>query len=395
MKICDLTQFYSPFSGGVKRYVHEKIAYIDNCSPSDEHILIVPGAKTETTRHDRSRIYSISSPLLSRTSRYRALLNLRAVEEILERERPDIIESSDPYQIAWKALASGRGLRIPVVGFYHSHFPEAYLRSAAKFFGKTATEAVMDFAVRYVSKLYNRFEATLVSSQTLAETLHDWGVNNVRVVELGVNLDVFNPAGNGVAETRQSLGIAADQKLLLYVGRLSKEKNIQVLFDAFDLLQRRRGRDFHLVVIGDGQQREKLQRLKARARDGVTWIRYCADSTELARYYRAADLFVHPGVQETFGLVALESQACGTPVVGIRGSDMDRIIFHEQECWAHENSGEALADAIEASAARQLPILESNTAAAAGSAYSWERVFEQLFCIYREVCAKYKKHGQE
>src|SRR5438552_761134 len=135
MKICDLTQFYSPLSGGVKRYVHEKIAYIDKHSRGDEHVLIVPGPKTELTTKERSRIYSVRSPLVSRTSRYRALLNLRAVEEILERERPDIIESSDPYQIAWKAIASGNALRIPVVAFYHSHFPEAYLRSAARFLG--------------------------------------------------------------------------------------------------------------------------------------------------------------------------------------------------------------------------------------------------------------------
>ena len=87
MKICDLTQFYSPLSGGVKRYVHEKIRYIQR-STDDEHVLIIPGPKTEMIEAERSRIYSIRSPLLSRTSRYRALLNLRAIEEIMEREQP-------------------------------------------------------------------------------------------------------------------------------------------------------------------------------------------------------------------------------------------------------------------------------------------------------------------
>ena len=135
MKICDLTQFYSPFSGGVKRYLHEKIAYIKNCSPEDEHVLIVPGPKTEVRTNPQSRLYSIHSPLVSRSSRYRALVNLRAVEEILERERPDLIESSDPYQIGWKAIAAGRALKVPVVGFYHSHFPEAYLKGTARFLG--------------------------------------------------------------------------------------------------------------------------------------------------------------------------------------------------------------------------------------------------------------------
>ena len=126
LKICDLTQFYSPLSGGVKRYVHEKINYIQNAT-DDEHVADHSRTENRSDRGERSRIYSIHSPLLSRTSRYRALLNLRAVEQILERERPDLIESGDPYQVAWKAIASGRALRIPAIGFYHSHFPEAYL----------------------------------------------------------------------------------------------------------------------------------------------------------------------------------------------------------------------------------------------------------------------------
>src|SRR6202043_4193545 len=140
---------------------------------------------------------------------------------------------------------------------------------------------------------------------------------------------------------------------------------------SFGLLQERRPDDFHLLVIGDGPQRDQFRQLQART-GSVSWIRYCTDSAELARYYRGADLFVHPGVQETFGLVALESQACGTPVVGILGSDMDRIILHEQECWARENSAQALADAIEESTAGKLSALGSSAAEAAGTTYSWQ-----------------------
>jgi alpha-1,6-mannosyltransferase len=81
MKLCDLTQFYSPLSGGVKRYVHEKIRYIQS-TPNDEHVLVIPGARTERIEAERSRIYSIRSPLLSRTSRYRALLNLSQQENV-------------------------------------------------------------------------------------------------------------------------------------------------------------------------------------------------------------------------------------------------------------------------------------------------------------------------
>ncbi|HMJ06656.1 MAG TPA: glycosyltransferase, partial [Chthoniobacterales bacterium] len=293
MKICDLTQFYSPLSGGVKRYVHEKINYIQASPADDEHVLIIPDAKSGLTSDRRSRIYSIHSPLLSRTSRYRALLNLRAVEAIFEREQPDLIEVGDPYQTAWKAIASGEALRMPVIGFYHSHFPEAYLRSTQKFLGRTATEAMIDLARRYVCQLYNRFAATLVPSEQLAQVLRAWGVRNVRAVDLGVNTDVFSPLPDDRRETRTRLGIPSARTLLLYIGRLAPEKNVESLFAAFALLRQCRPGAFHLMVIGDGPQRNGIQRLQASAAD-VTWQPYCTDSAELAQFYRAADIFVHP-----------------------------------------------------------------------------------------------------
>jgi alpha-1,6-mannosyltransferase len=390
MKICDLTQFYSPLSGGVKRYVHEKIAYISSYSSDDAHVLIIPGPKTEVTINPRSRVYSIRSPLVSRSSRYRALLNLRAIEEILERERPDLIESSDPYQIGWKAIAAGRALRVPVVGFYHSHFPEAYLRGGTKFLGKRGTQRAMKLTRAYVRKLYNRFQATLVPSERLGDLLSEWGVRNVRAVRLGVDTTVFKPMPDDGPATRQSLGVGDGQTVLLYAGRLAREKNTQTLLRAFELLRQRDQNKFHLLVIGDGPQRNKVQKLQRRT-GNVSWISYCADSIDLARYYRAADLFVHPGVQETFGLVALESQACGTPVVGIRGSYMDGIICHDQKSWAQENSPEALAAAIHDFSAKKLSTLGRTAAGATERFYSWPRVFEELFCIYREVRANYRR----
>lgn len=390
MKLCDLTQFYSPLSGGVKRYVHEKTNYIREHT-NDEHVLIVPGDKTERTRDERTSVYSIRSPLISKTARYRALIDLRAVGEILERERPDIIESNDPYQVGWKAISFGQSARIPVVAFYHSHFPEAYLRGASKLLGARAGKSLMSAAQRYVRKMYNRFEATLVPSEPLAETLRDWGVTNTRLAPLGVNPTVFRPEPDH-SDATPGLAVHAGKTLLLYVGRLAPEKNTAALFEAFRILGDRRP-DFAFLVIGDGPQREQLHRL--REENGrVSWLQYCTDPLELARYYRAADLFVHPGTQETFGLVALESQACGTPVVGIRGSRLDGIILHDQEWWAERNDPEALADAIEQFSWRDLPALGRVAAERAAAEYAWPRVFERLFCIYREVCANYKALSQ-
>jgi alpha-1,6-mannosyltransferase len=388
LKICDLTQFYSPLSGGVKRYVHEKASYIRDHT-NDEHVLIVPGEKTEQSGNNRTRVYSIRSPLISRTAKYRALLDLRAMGEILDREKPDIIESSDPYQVGWKAIAFGKSAEIPVVAFYHSHFPEAYLRGASKLLGHRAGKALMSAARRYVRKMYNRFEATFVPSEPLKQVLEGWGVHNTQLVSLGVNTENFAPEPDDGAETRKALRVAPGEKVLLYVGRLAPEKNTSALFEAFRIVTTKRPREFRLVVIGDGPHREQLRALETETR-AVNWIQYCTDPLELARYYRAADLFVHPGTQETFGLVALESQACGTPVVGIRGSRLDGIILHDQEGWAAENNPKALADAIEQFSRRDLRLL-GDVAAKGAAECAWPRVFERLFCIYREVCSNYPR----
>lgn len=390
MKICDLTQFYSPVSGGVRRYVEQKVAYVRKERPDCRHILIVPGETTGVTGDSTARVYTIASPLISRTSRYRALLRLPMIEEILEREKPSLIESGDPYQVAWKAVASGRGLDIPVVGFYHSHFPEAYIRSVAKYFGPLAISVAEDVSRRYVHALYNHFERTFVPSPILAALLRAWEVERVESIDLGVDVEVFHPGPAEPVLTRAELGIPDGPRLLLYVGRLASEKNVRTLFDAVELLHRRDPGRYHLLCVGDGTLRPALLRTRD-ATGAVTWMQYCQDPARLAAIYRLADLFVHPGIQETFGLVTLESQASGTPVVGIRGSYMDRIIFSNQSQWAEENSAASLADAIEAKFGQDLVHIGLQASEAARSRYSWKSVFGRLFAIYEDVIANYSR----
>lgn len=389
MKICDLTQFYSPVSGGVRRYIEQKVAFVREQTDS-EHILIVPGIETQKKEEGRVRTYTIASPLISRTSRYRILTKLHLVAKILEQEKPDLIESGDPYQLAWKSVGCGNVLGIPVTGFYHSHFPEAYIRSVARYFGRSATKIAENLSRRYIRNLYNRFACTLVPAPALSRLLIDWGVKNVENIDLGVDVDTFAPREEEDSQLHYELGIPKETVLLLYVGRLAREKNVQVLLKAFDLLWNCFPQKYHLLVVGDGRLRGALLRLK-KTTHAVSWIHFCEDASRLAQIYRAADLFVHPSVHETFGLVALESQACGTPVVGIQGSYMDRIIFNNQMHWARENKFSALATAIEEMTQQDLRLVGLHASQQVRHKYAWKFVFERLFSIYREVIANYKR----
>ena len=184
----------------------------------------------------------------------------------------------------------------------------------------------------------------------------------------------------------------AERKLLLYVGRLAMEKNTHTLFAAYRQLAARAGPACiswsSAMASSAPSSSNSAPRCPAR---GAHLAPYCGDPRRLAQYYRAADLFVHPGVQETFGLVTLEAQACGTPVVGIRGSYMDRIIHCGLDAWATENSP-AGARRRHRRCARS-PAETSpprNSAAALPCVIPGREVFHRLFDLYRRVIAEYR-----
>ena len=389
MVICDLTQFYSPVSGGVKRYLMEKVAYLRRQRPECRHILVVPGPENSRRVEGLATVYEVKSPLLSKTSRYRLLVDYARVRAIVRQEQPDIIESGDPYQLAWQAVDLGKELGIPVVGFYHSHFPEAYLRTMEKYAGKLAARLFLLLARRYARRLYNNFAATMVASPALVQVLRDWGLRNLRQVDLGVNTAVFKPLVGSVEPLRQKLDSPLDRRVLLYVGRLAQEKNVRRLFEAWRLLQHTDPAEFHLVIVGDGIMRGEVEALRENF-PPVTWIPYCEESTALAEIYQAADILVHPGLQETFGLVTLEAQACATPVVGIRGSYMDRIIFNDQQHWADADTPQALAEAIRRLNALDLPALGRQASAVVLERYNWDAIFERILSIYQDAIRQHR-----
>lgn len=383
MKVCDVTQFFSPVGGGVRRYIQEKRRYVLN-QTDDEHLLVVPGERTETLREGRLTTCTIASPPINRTSRYRILFNLRQASEFILREHPDVIESGDPYHLAWRAIDLGEELRAPVFGFYHSHFPEAYLRTIFKYCGPWLRDVGMAYAQDYIVRLYNTFDYTLVPSEYLAELLEEWGVFNTRHVHLGIDTATFHPQGGGEsASLRASMGISTERKLLLYIGRLAGEKNTKTLIQAFRLLEREHPGRYSFLIVGDGQLRRHVAQFQEEIRH-AHWIAYCNESEKLAEYYRMADVFVHPGVCETFGLVSLESQACGTPVVGIHGSYMDANIFSGLHLWADRNTPGALAGAINRMTEADSCRIGEDASHLVRERYSWERVFGNLWECYRE-----------
>ena len=380
IKICDIVQFFSPMSGGVRRYVEEKVCYLLANTPH-QHCLVIPSHRNAVTRLERRSIYEIRSPRLIGSASYRILMNRKEILAAVDAERPDVIETGDPYRAAWIGLEAAKRMGIPVVAYYHSDYPRALGRTLKRFAGRQFGALIAPAIRSYLVRLYNRMSVTVVPSRHCYDALEAIGIARLELIPLGTNLDVFYPRDSRDRLFRE-LGLDSGMHLLLYVGRLAREKNIRSLFAMMDQLQGDERRH-HLLIVGDGEQRDEVEE-KAREVKWLTWLPFTDSRERLADLYAAADLFVHAGNRETFGLVSLEAQACGTRVLAVRGGGLDEGLRYEKRLvMADDASGAALAAAV-----RRIRDIEDADAdrqvrhAGIARHFSWESTFERLNALY-------------
>jgi len=386
LKICDIVQFYSALSGGVRRYIHEKIRYILEHTPH-EHCLIIPSHRNATIRKDRQTIYEIKSPKLIGSASYRVLLSKRRILQAADEYSPDILEVGDPYRAAWIGRAIAKYNRIPAVAFYHSDYPRALDRTLRKYLGKTIEGLISPGIEKYLNSLYTRMDATIVSSPRYADTLNELGINNTHTIALGTNLDVFYPRPSRERILKE-LALPSNSRLLLFVGRLAREKNIRALFDLMRELKNE-PQPHHLLLVGDGEWREEV-RFKAKEEDNIHWLNFCESPERLADLYSASDVFVHAGTCETFGLVSLEAQACGTRVLAVEGGGLEASLRAETTpVMANAATGPALAEAI-----RKINTLNEGEPhrqqrrQAMEEHFSWNTTFRQITHLYESLCSQ-------
>jgi alpha-1,6-mannosyltransferase len=375
MHVVDATLFFSPTSGGVKRYLLAKHEWMREHT-SWRHSLVVPGDQSTCSPGD---ISMISGGRVPGAFNYRLPLNPLRWSRAIEALEPDLIEVGDAFHPAWAAarVAGRRG--IPLIAFYHSNFPQLA--------GRRLGPAVQKFIEWYVRFTYERCEMVLAPSRYMCDYLHSIGVKHATCQPLGVDVETFHPSRRG-RDLAGELGLAPNTRLLVFAGRFSAEKNIPVLTEAFRLL----GDPYHLLLIGSDESRRV---------GNVTRIPYCRDNHQLASYLASADAFVHAGMHETFGLVALEAMACGRPVVGMRAGALPELIPAEAGVLAEPHDDPVTAGANFAAAVRALYERELETMGAFArqhveAHYSWTRALQSLMTRYQAaICARRLPLGAE
>ncbi len=215
----------------------------------------------------------------------------------------DCILTATPGPVGLAGLAIARILKIPCHGTYHTAFPQ-YVRMF------TEDPAMEDAAWRYMRWFYGQMDAIYAPSRSTARDLAERGIDADRIVvhPRGVDTERFHPESRG--RFFEDMGLRCQFKIL-YVGRVSREKSLDVLAEAFRTIHAHRP-DARLVVVGDGPYMEEM---RAQTADlPVVYTGYLRGE-DLVNAYAGADLFVFPSATDTFGNVVLEAQASGLPVV--------------------------------------------------------------------------------
>lgn len=357
--LLDATMFWNP-SGGVRRYI---------------------GAKRRWTRQHTNWRHTVATPLpdLPASLRvpslalpgsagaYRLPWRRAATARVLQKAAPDLIESADPYRLAWATLDAAQALQIPSVAFCHSNLEQLARLSA----GRPLRDVAARAARRYALHLYGEFDLVLAPSAAMVANLRDWGVGRAQHQPLGVDCDVFHPLRESV-ECRRALGLPRYARLLVYAGRFAAEKNLALL----EAVVRRLGPLYWLVAVGDGPARPRGMR--------VVVLPTLREPTELARLIASCDVFVHAGAQETFGLSVLEALACGVPVVARAAQGLAELVDSEVGEGVGSDHLEEFAAAVAGVFDRDRDRLR-HAARTRALAYDWERVLPQLWQHYRHL----------
>lgn len=214
------------------------------------------------------------------------------------------IHSSTPGPIGLAALLIARILKLPINATYHTSLPQ-YARYL------TGDDTIEDLTWKYVLWYYNQMDLIFVPSASTGKELINKGIpaDKIQFFPRGIDITRFNPSRHS-PHTKSQFNLGKHPRLL-YVGRVSKEKNLELLVRIFTKITDQ-FKEASLTIVGDGPY---LEEMKSQLRETPTVFTGYVEGDNLAKLYAASDLFVFPSTTDTFGNVVLEAQASGLPVI--------------------------------------------------------------------------------
>ena len=292
-------------------------------------------------------------------------------------ERPDVVHIATEGPLGWSALSTARRLGIPVLSEFRTNF-HSYMRHYGVGFLQPAVLA-------YLRRFHNQAACTMVPTAGLLRELEATGFHRLEVVARGVDTELFQP-GRRCSDLRRMWGVLDSEPVILYVGRLAPEKNLELLGEAFARI-RERVPMARLVVVGEGPARDLARSLCPSALFAGR-----RTGEELARHYASADIFLFPSLTETFGNVTLEAMASGLAVAAFDYGAAGANIRTGVSGWVAPLDDRAafiqgsVQLAMDLALARRLGQKARETAVEMG----WDAILNQVEALYLRSIAEFR-----
>ncbi len=371
MKIAFFTETFLPKVDGIVTRLTKTVQHL--VAAGDEVLIFCPEGAPDG--YMGARVVGVPAMPLPLYPELKLALPRPAVSEALDRFAPDLVHVVNPAVLGLGGIWLARSRGLPLVASYHTHLPK-YLEH----YGMGMLEPLL---WELLKAAHNQAQLNLCTSTAMVEELAAKGIQHTALWQRGVDTELFRPE-LASAEMRARLhgGHSDTGHLLLYIGRLSAEKQIDRIRPVLEAMPHAR-----LALVGDGPHRQQLERhFEGTA---TTFVGYLAGE-ELASAYASGDAFLFPSSTETLGLVLLEAMAAGCPVVGAnRGGIPDIVNDGVNGCLYDPDQPDSLSEAVARLLGDRAARLQLRQAAREeAERWGWPSATAQLQNYYRQVLAQ-------
>jgi glycosyltransferase involved in cell wall biosynthesis len=295
MKIAIFTETFLPKIDGVVTILCQMLERLNEKG----HQVLLFGPPGGPKEYAGAEIVGVGGPRFPLYPELRINIPRRFVWERIQAFQPDLVHIVSPFFLGPFGFSYARRLGTPILASFHTHVPR-YVRHYGGAFIEPAVWS-------YLRSLHNQADVNLCPSTETLKDLREHGFERVRWWQRGIDTRRFTPGPREAALRERLTDGHPEDLLVLYVGRHSPEKRLEVVREPLFSVP-----GVRLAMVGGGPSHEQLKR---HYRGTPTTFPGFMRGDDLVAAYRAADLFLFPSTTETFGLVALEAMACGVPVI--------------------------------------------------------------------------------
>ena len=366
MKVCVVTETYWPELNGVANTLHHLVRGLVKLNYDIQLVCPFHLQRKDVIAYPRVSLSICGSLQLPGYHSVNVGFPSKALLRKLWREsKPDVVYVATEGPLGWMAIKLCNSMRIPVVSGFHTNF-HAYSR----YYGLRPLEPIIR---KYLVSIHNKTNRTIVPSPGQAAMVRSMGIDNVAIMGRGVDTTLFSPIKRN-DELRASWGANEYTRVMICVGRLAQEKNLDLAIATYYRMKREH-HDVMLVLVGDGPM---LSRLMQEHTDII--FAGAQQGERLAQYYASADVFLFPSITETFGNVVLEAMASGLGVVAYNYAAAKKHIINNQTgMLAPLNNGKAFLNAADTLMRHSFLLKKVRTNAVSQvQAYSWDAVTKRF-----------------